>query len=75
MTFLVERLAELRKHLAHLRELRPRAANAASLSEDLSEYVALDLDCAVEALNRLEPIEDFLSVVARLIEKTDRQPG
>ena len=36
MTFLVERLAELRKHLAHLRKLRPRVAGPADLERDLS---------------------------------------
>lgn len=33
---MVERLAELRKHLAHLRELRPRVSGAADLERDLS---------------------------------------
>ncbi|HEX6088181.1 MAG TPA: DUF86 domain-containing protein [Thermoanaerobaculia bacterium] len=36
MTFLVERLAELRRHLQHLRELRPRVTSAAALEQDLS---------------------------------------
>ena len=36
MTFLVERVAELRKHLAHLRDLRPRVHGAADLERDLS---------------------------------------
>lgn len=36
MTFLVERLAELRKHLVHLRELRPRVESRESLERDLS---------------------------------------
>ena len=36
MTFLVERVAELRKHLAHLRELRPRVNGPADLERDLS---------------------------------------
>lgn len=36
MTFLVERLAELRRHLDHLRELRPRIGDAAALERDLS---------------------------------------
>lgn len=35
MTYLVERLAELRRHLVHLRELRPRATTQA-LETDLS---------------------------------------
>jgi uncharacterized protein YutE (UPF0331/DUF86 family) len=36
VTFLVERLAELRRHLQHLRELRPRIDGAAALERDLS---------------------------------------
>jgi uncharacterized protein YutE (UPF0331/DUF86 family) len=133
MTFLVERLAELRRHLTHLRELRPRIGSARDLQRDLSlhndvlfslltvcqlvidiagelsarrglkfedytgavrnlaafdelgteivselvrlpgfrnvllhEYVDLDLERAVEALDRLDPIEEFARVVARL---------
>lgn len=36
MTFLVERLTELRRHVVHLRELRPRVTGAAALQQDLS---------------------------------------
>lgn len=36
MTFLVERLAELRRHLDHLRELRPRIEGPEALERDLS---------------------------------------
>lgn len=36
MTFLVERLAELRRHLAHLRSLRPKVTGPESLARDLS---------------------------------------
>jgi len=36
MTYLVERLAELRLHLDHLRELAPRVTDASSLRRDLS---------------------------------------
>jgi uncharacterized protein YutE (UPF0331/DUF86 family) len=36
VTFLVERLAELRKHLDHLRALRPLVTDAAALARDLS---------------------------------------
>lgn len=130
MTFLVERLVELRKHLDHLRDLRPRVQDRQALERDLSlhndvlfsllmiaqrvidvagelsarrgdrfedyteavrnlgrdplfprdvvdeleripgfrnivihEYVALDLDRVVEALDRLEPIERFVTIV------------
>ena len=36
MTFLVERLADLHLHLAHLRQIAPRARDAAALHADLS---------------------------------------
>jgi uncharacterized protein YutE (UPF0331/DUF86 family) len=134
MTYLVERLAELRRHLDHLRELQPRVTGREMLERDLSlhndvlfsllmaaqlvidiagelsarrgdrfedytdvirnlardarfppqlvsalerlpgfrnvlihEYVALDLNRAVEALNNLEPLEQFFEIV-RLVE-------
>jgi len=133
MTFLVERLAELRRHLDHLKSLRPRVSGPDSLRRDLSlhndvlfslltvcqlvidiagelsarrgerfedyteavrnlgsdprfptdlvrrlerlpgfrnvlihEYVALDMDRVVEALDELAPVEEFLEVVARI---------
>jgi uncharacterized protein YutE (UPF0331/DUF86 family) len=36
MTYLVERLADLRKHVTHLRTLQPRVPDAASLERDLT---------------------------------------
>jgi hypothetical protein len=36
MTFLVERLAELGRHLDHLRAIRPRVTGRAALEQDLS---------------------------------------
>ncbi len=63
MSPVVERLAELRRHLDHLRVLRPRVSR---------EALALDLDRAVAALDRLDPIEQFLAIVAG-IEATE--PG
>ena len=133
MTYLVERLAELRRHLDHLDDLRPRITGRQVLERDLSlhndllfsllmvaqlvidvagelsarrgdrfedyteairnlirdpkfssqlvseleqlpgfrnvlihEYVALDLDRVIEALNRLEPVEQFFEIVRRL---------
>ena len=133
MTWLVERLADIRKHLDHLRALRPRVTDAALLETDLSlhndvlfsllsvaqgvidvagelagragirfddytgavralrqvpgipadlvddllplpefrnvlvhEYVQLDYGRVVDALDRLEPIERFVEVVAVL---------
>ncbi|MGH9318545.1 MAG: DUF86 domain-containing protein [Vicinamibacteria bacterium] len=133
MTYLVERLADLRRHLDHLRTVRPRVTGRESLVRDLSlandvlfsllsvcqlvidiagelsarrgdryedyteavrnlsrderfppdlvrklerlpgfrnviihEYVALDLDRVIEALDELEPIEQFLEIVRGL---------
>jgi uncharacterized protein YutE (UPF0331/DUF86 family) len=130
MTWLVERLAELRRYLDHLRRLRPRVIGPQSLQDDLSlrndvlhsllmvcqlvidiagelaarrgerfedyagavralardsrfppelvarleplpgfrnvlvhEYVTLDLQRVVDALDRLDPIDRFLDVV------------
>lgn len=130
MTYLVERLAELRRHLDHLRELRPKVPDHSALERDLSlkndvlfslltvcqlvidiagelsssrgerfgdyteairslgsderfsselvsklerlpgfrniivhEYVALDLNRVIEALDELEPIEEFFEIV------------
>lgn len=137
MTFLVERLVELRRHLDHLRMLRPRVQGPEQLDHDLSlhndvlfslftvcqlvidiagelaarrgdrfedyteavrslgrdgrfpdtlvaqlerlpgfrnvlvhEYLELDLERVVEALDGLEPIERFLEIV-RGIEHAD----
>ncbi len=130
--YLIERLAELRRHLDHLRALRPRVVGREVLERDLSvhndvlfslltvcqlvidvagdlsarrgdrfedyteairnlgrdprfpvelvrelerlpgfrnvlvhEYVALDMDRVIEALDRLEPIERFSEIVRR----------
>jgi uncharacterized protein YutE (UPF0331/DUF86 family) len=134
MTYLVERLSELRRHLDHLREIRPRVTGREALQRDLSlhndvlfslltvcqlvidvagdlaarrgdrfedyteavrtlgrdarfapdlvrklerlpgfrnvmihEYVVLDLDRVVEALDDLGPVEEFLEVARRLV--------
>ena len=133
MTWLVERLTELARHVEHLRSLRARVGGGAALRRDLSlhndvlfslfaicqividvsgelsarkglrfedyaqavrnlgaleefsddlvrelsllpgfrnvlvhEYVALDLDRAVEALDRLEPVQSFIEIVRRI---------
>lgn len=133
MTYLVERLAELRRHVDHLREIRPRVTDRAALERELSlhndvlfsllmvaqlvvdvsgelsarrgerfedytgavrnlardprfpsdlvrelervpgfrnvvihEYVALDLDRVVDALDRLEPIDRFIHIVGEI---------
>lgn len=133
MTYLVERLAELRRHLDHLRGLQPRVSGREALERDLSlhndvlfslltvsqlvidvagelsarrrerfedyteairnlardprfpldlvhelerlpgfrnvvvhEYVGLDMDRVVAALNELEPIERFVTIVTEI---------
>ena len=133
MSHLVERLAELRRHLDHLRQIRPFVQSAAQLRRDLTlhndvlfslltvcqlvidisadlgarrglrfedyteavrnlsafaefpsslvsvlerlpgfrnvlihEYVALDLERVIQALDQLQPVEDFLGIVSRL---------
>ncbi len=138
MTYLVERLAELRRHLDHLREIRPRVTAREALENDLSlhndvlfslltvcqlvidiagdlsaargdrfedytqavrnlardprfaptlvraleplpgfrnvlvhDYVGLDLDRVVEALDSLAPVEAFFAVVHAMAS----QPG
>ena len=130
MTYLVERLAELRRHVDHLRAIGPRVTNRVAIERDLSlhndvmfsllmvaqlvidlagelsarrgdrfedyteairnlardtrfpadlvqelervpgfrnvvihEYVALDLDRVVDALQRLDPIDRFIAIV------------
>ncbi len=136
MSRLIERLAELRRHLAHLRALRPRVLGAKQLRADLSlhndvlfslmqvcqlvidmaadlaarrglryedytasvrslamlqefpprlvedleklpgfrnilvhEYVSLDYERVIEALDRLAPVEDFANRVADLLAR------
>ena len=139
MTYLIERLVELRRHLDHLRDLRPRVGGRADLERDLSlhndvlfslltvcqlvidiagelsarrgdrfedytqavrnlekdarfapalvaklerlpgfrnvlihEYVALDMDRVVEAMDDLEPLEQFFRVVHQIVSAADR---
>jgi uncharacterized protein YutE (UPF0331/DUF86 family) len=139
MTYLVERLVELRRHLDHLRELRPRVRGPEDLRRDLSlhndvlfslltvcqmvidlagelcarravryedyteavrglaiypeldppllrrlellpgfrnvvlhEYVTLDYDRVVEALDQLEPIVEFAEIVRRIEDRGGR---
>src|SRR4051794_33353653 len=133
MTYLVERLAELRRHIDHLKALKPRVVDRFSIERDLSlhndvlfsllmiaqlvidiagelsarrgdrfedyreavrnlardtrfppqlvielerlpgfrnvlihEYVALDLDRVVDALDRLQPVAEFCEIVRGL---------
>lgn len=137
MSRLAERLAELRRHLEHLRELRPRVTSAEILRRDLSlhndvlyslltlcqlvidiagelgarqglrfedytaavrnlasypefsdalvrqlallpgfrnvlihEYVSLDFERVIQALDRLQPVEEFAEIVRRLLIST-----
>jgi uncharacterized protein YutE (UPF0331/DUF86 family) len=139
MTFLVERLAELRRHLEHLGEIRPRVVGREALERDLSlrndvlfsllticqlvidiagelssrrgerfedyvgavrnlagdarfapdliralerlpgfrnvlvhEYVALDMDRVIEALDQLEPVSRFSAIVREILPELDR---
>lgn len=136
MTHLVERLAELRLHLDHLRELRPQVPDRAALERSLSlhndvlfsllmvcqlvidisgelsarrgdrfedyteavrslarderfppdlvyaleplpgfrnilihDYVVLDLDRVIEALDSLDPVEHFYAVVHSIVSE------
>lgn len=138
MSHLVERLTELRRHLDHLSEIRPRVTGPAELLRDLSlhndvlfsllmicqlvidvagelsarrglrfedytvavrnlasfeefpetlvaelerfpgfrnvvvhEYLAVDMEQVVAALNRLEPVGEFVEIVARLERDQD----
>lgn len=53
---------------AYVRDVQLRAAD---LAPWLHEYVGLDLDRAVAALDALEPIEEFVREVAGIIEHWD----
>jgi len=141
MTYLIERLVELRRYLDHARKLQPRVPNRFVLEQDLSlhndvlftllsicqlvidiagelsarrgdrfedytqavrnlardprfppglvgsleripgfrnvivhEYVELDLDRVVSALDELGPIEQLLAIAAQ-IQNDDQEPG
>jgi len=82
MTFLSERLAELRKHLDHLYEIRPRVRGVESFREDLSLHndvlfslltvVQLLIDIAGELSARAgRSFSDYSSAVRNL----DAYPG
>jgi uncharacterized protein YutE (UPF0331/DUF86 family) len=77
MTHLVERLAELRLHLDHLRDLRPRVPNRAALERDLSLHndvlfslltvCQLVIDVAGElSARRGERFEDYTQAIRNL---------
>jgi len=77
MTYLVERLADLRRHLDHLRRLRPRVTGAAVLEGDLSLHndvlfsllsmCQLVIDMAGElSARRGDRFEDYTQAVRNL---------
>lgn len=84
MTWLVERLAELRQYLDHLRKLRPRVIGPQSLQDDLSlrndvlhsllMVCQLVIDIAGElAARRGERFEDYVGAV-RALARDSRFP-
>jgi uncharacterized protein YutE (UPF0331/DUF86 family) len=77
MTYLVERLAELRMHLDHLRDIRPRVIDRVSLERDLSLHndvlfslltvCQLVIDIAGElSASRGDRFEDYTQAVRNL---------
>jgi uncharacterized protein YutE (UPF0331/DUF86 family) len=77
MTYLVERLAELRRHLDHLHALRPRVTGRDALDRDLSLHndvlfslltvCQLVIDVAGElAARRGERFEDYTEAIRNL---------
>lgn len=96
MTFLVERLAELRRHLDHLRVVRPRVTSREVLARDLSLHndvlfslltvCQLVIDIAGElSARRRERFEDYTEAVRNLarderfppplVRRLERLPG
>lgn len=95
MTFLVERLADLERHLDHLDRLRPRVRSAADLRADLSLHndllfslltvcqLVIDIAGEISAREKLG-FDDYTSAVrnlthlgfdADLVESLARLPG
>jgi uncharacterized protein YutE (UPF0331/DUF86 family) len=77
MTYLVERLVDLRRHLDHLREIRPRATDRAALERDLSLHndimfsllmvAQLVIDIAGElSARRGDRFEDYTEAIRNL---------
>lgn len=96
MTYLIERLAELRRHLDHLRAIRPQVSGRDALERDLSLHndvlfslftvCQLVIDIAGElAARRGERFEDYTEAVrkleidprfsAALVRELERLPG
>jgi uncharacterized protein YutE (UPF0331/DUF86 family) len=77
MTYLVERLAELRRHLTHLRAIAPKVSDRAALERDLSLHndvmfsllmtAQLVIDIAGElSARRGDRFEDYTDAVRNL---------
>lgn len=77
MTYLIERLAELQRHVEHLKELRPAVTEPSDLDRDLSLHndvlfslltvSQLVIDIAGELSARAgHPFEDYTSAVRNL---------
>ena len=96
MTYLVERLAELRRHLDHLRAIRPRVTGREALERDLSLHtdvlfslltvcqLVIDVagDLAARRGDRFEDYTEAVRSLARdarfapeLVRKLERLPG
>jgi uncharacterized protein YutE (UPF0331/DUF86 family) len=84
VTYVIERLAQLRRHLDHLRLLRPRVSDAAALRSDLSLHndvlfslltvTQLVIDIAGELVGRKGlRFEDYIEAV-RALEAYDEFP-
>ena len=85
MTYLIERLAELRRHLEHLKQIRPRVTGPESLERDLSLHndilfslmtvCQLVIDIAGElSAQRGDRFEDYRQAIHNLA-KDDRFPS
>jgi uncharacterized protein YutE (UPF0331/DUF86 family) len=84
MTYIVERLADLRRHLDHLKDIRPRVSRPEVLERDLSLHndvlfslltiCQLVIDIAGElSARRGERFEDYTEAV-RMLSRDDRFP-
>ncbi len=78
MTYLVERLAELKRYLAHARTLQPRVPDTAALERDLSlrndvlftllTLAQLVIDVAAELSSRRgDRFEDYTAAIKNLV--------
>jgi hypothetical protein len=62
MTYLVERLAELRRHLDHLQDLRPRVTDRFAIERDLS----LHNDVLFSLLMIAQLVVDIIATAQRI---------